>query len=235
MSNNPLASGLNCNLIRFLLIEQYIDSGEGEKIDLIYRKVDFRKIQEYVKGGDFHDQNIKSFRLERLTEYMASKGRKEDVFRIINTQVNRANRIKAYATAPLELMRNKERPTEDFFIYLDSSITEFGRVNDFFFVAEDPRISMILTLALQYVSKISIGQQSGATQALIIGTAYSGEYYEAYSSIPDIALVDRLFYFNIILTTEGLKKSNDKEWDTYFKAFRDYWIWESIQYEFEIL
>ena len=85
-------------------------------------------------------------------------------------------------------------------------------------------------LAKYYVSKISIGQQSGAVQYLILGTTVSGDYYKAYSSIPEIALSDRLFYFNIILSAHGLKKTQDKEWRMYFSSFQKYWRWNVITY-----
>jgi hypothetical protein len=186
-----------------------------------------------------------AYRVERLTEYLAGKGRKDEVFRIIATYSNRTNRIKAYATAPLELIRSTTGPKEDVYVYLDSALTEFERVKDFFFFSEDPRISMVLTssliggkgmneMARQYVSKISIGQQSGATQILVLGTALNGDYYQAYSSIPEIALIDKLFYFNVILTTEGAKKTEDREWKTYFLTFRDYWTWQNIAYDLEL-
>jgi hexokinase len=89
-------------------------------------------------------------------------------------------------------------------------------------------------LARQLVSKISIGQQSGAMQMLILGTAMNGNYYEAYSSIPEIALIDRLFYFNVILASEGLRRTNDSEWSRYFGTFQDFWIWQNSTYDLEI-
>ncbi len=89
----------------------------------------------------------------------------------------------------------------------------------------------MMDLALRYVKAIQIGQQRGVIQNLILGTAIRGDYYQALSFIPQIALVDRVFYFNVILSAEGLRKTTDPEWRTYFEAHQNYWIWEMVGYE----
>lgn len=92
----------------------------------------------------------------------------------------------------------------------------------------------MMNLSHRYVQAIPIGQQNGVIQNLILGTVMRGDYYEAYTSIPEIAFVDRLFYFNDILSEEGMKHAKDNEWRIYFDSFQNYWIWEIILYEPDI-
>jgi hypothetical protein len=212
----------------------------------VYNKLDFETLKDGFRTGSNIFQATFAYKLERLSQYLASKGRRDEAIRVVQQQSNRINRIKSYSTTSLQLLRNKGTgPREDAYLYLDSAITEFNRIEDFFLLSQNPRIALVLTPAMiggadmtdlsrRFVREINLGEQSGVIQNLIMGTAIRGDYYEAYSSIPEIALIDRLFYFNIMLTVEGLRQAVDPEWETYFSAFQDYWIFTAIGYEPEL-
>jgi hypothetical protein len=237
---------VNSNLAHLLLLDFYIDADDEVKVDKVYSALDFDRLKEGFRTGSPIFQQSFSYRLERLSQYFALKGRRDDALKVIQHQNNQINRIKSYSTASLRLLRGgSPGPKGDAFIYLDSALTEYSRIEDFFLLSQDPRIALVLTPAMiggaemsdlsrRLVREINLGQQSGVIQNLIMGTAIRGDYYEAYSSIPEIALIDRMFYFNIMLTVEGLRQATDPEWKTYFSAFQDYWIFFVIGFEPEL-
>ena len=246
LSANPIAATLNSNLTGLLLIDLYMDENQPDKVDELYEKLEFPKLKENFRTGNVQDAEFFSYKMERLAEYFAAQGRKEDAIKIIQHQSNKINILKGYATAPLELFRNKSTShKEDAFVYLDSAMTEFNRIEDFMILSWNPRAAMILTpafvggkdmsdLSLSYVRDIAMGQQNGVIQNLIFGTAIRGDYYGALSAIPELAIVDRLFYFNTILSVEGLEQAKDPEWKKYFRGLQDYWIWERVGYEVDV-
>ena len=142
---------------------------------------------------------------------------------------------------PVEIALGKADHQTDAFIYLDSALTEFDRLDDFLFLGSDPRTALALglsivggadlnALARSYAGQMDIGQQGGAMRALILGTASSGDYYQAYKVIPEIAIIDKLYYYTVILTVEGKNKAQDPEWKIYFDSFWDWYAWENIRY-----
>ena len=247
MNTHPKAKKLNTNLVKLLLIECYINTNQDDKIESLFQKLDFGRLKENFRVGNVLDQDFFSFKLERLAEYFAAQGRREDAIKIIRHQSNNINILKAYATASLQLLRNKSKgQREDAFIYLDSAISEFNRIEDFFILSQNPRAALVLTpaliggkemtdLSLGYVKDIYMGEQIGVIQNLVFGTAIRSDYYGAYSAIPELALVDRLYYFNAILSVEGLKQAKESEWIPFFKNLQDYWIWARVGYEYDVL
>ena len=244
LTNNPNARNVNANLAHLLLMECYIVTDQEDKVVQLYKKLNYDKLKENFRNGPNY-QEVFAYRLERLAEYFAMKGMRDDAIKIIQNQNNKVNIIKAYSTASLQLLRGVSGPKEDAYIYLDSALTGFNRLQDFFILSQNPRIAMVLTpamiggkdmseLSLRLIREINLAEQSGVIQNLIMGTAIRGDYYEAYSAIPEIAFVDRIFYFDIMLTVEGLKRATDPEWKTYFSAYQDWWIFSAVGYEPEV-
>ena len=246
MTKNALASRLNLNRLRLMLMEKYRKQGMEKEWELIYQKLEpGRFAAENLKEGSVREQEMFSYHVGILTGYLATKGRKQEVLQILKCYPKPSNLIKAYAIAPLELVQGSSGPKEDAFEYLDSAMTEVDRLKDFEFIGDDPRIAVVLSLSLaggkdmddlarKFVSKISISQQNGVLQSWIQGTAMSGNYYQAYSSIPEILLSERLHYLNLILSAEAMKKEMNNEWQTFVMAFQKYYTWQFINFEADI-
>lgn len=244
LTYNPNARNVNANMAHLLLIDLYINSDDEDKVLGLYKKLDYERLKENFKNSVNYQKSFAS-RLERLSEYLAMKGRREDAIKVIQNENNKINIIKAYSTASLQLLRGTSGPKEDAYVYLDSALTGFNRMKDFFLFSSNPRVALVLTpamiggkdmseLSLRLVREINLGEQSGVIQNLIMGTAIRGDYYEAYSAIPEIALIDRIFYFDIMLTVEGLKRTTDPEWRTYFSAYQDWNIFTAVGFEEEV-
>jgi hypothetical protein len=244
-THNPLAKDLNGNLERMLLMEEYVRRGQSENVEPLIQKIDIEKIKENLREGDPSDQEIFSYRMHRLIVYFVKNGRREEAIKIIRSHLNNVNIIKGYATAPMDLLNDVNGPKQDAYVYLDSALTAFDRITDFIFLTEDPRISFVMPLsqiggkqmtelALKYVAKMPISQQSGAVENLILGIALRDEFYEAYTAIPEIALVDKLHYFNIILSEEAARKTQDSKWKEYLWNLHQQWKWSDINYEPEV-
>ena len=246
MTDHPRALGLNLNRLRLMLMEQYREQHMEKEMELIYQKLEPARFgPENFKEGSPRELDMFSYRVGQLTEYLAIKGRKNEAFQIMKCYPKPSNLIKAYAIAPLELLVNPLGPKEDAFQYLDSAITEVDRLKDFEFFGDDPRIAVVLSLSLaggkdmddlarKFVSKISLGQQNGVLQAWIMGTAMSGNYYQAFSSIPEILLSERLHYFNLILSAAAMKKENNREWMVHVTAFQKQYMWVNMSFEADL-
>ena len=220
-----------------------IETDDIENLDPLIGKLDLGSFKDSYKEAGLRGEEAFSYYVVRLAEYLASKGRKEEAIQLILTHPNRLNTIRAYSTVSVKLLTSGQPgPREDAFVYLDSALTEYGRIQDFFFLNRSPRIAMVLTpamiggkemidLAQGLVRQITIGEQDGVIQNLILGTAMRGDYYQAYTFIPELTIIDRLTYFNDILSAEGLIRTDDPEWKTYLHAWQTYWILEVILYE----
>jgi len=244
LTYNPSATNVSANLARLLLMEFYMDNDEEEKVVRLYKSLDFVKLKADFRklGNNFHQ--VLSYRLDKLSQYFALKGRKEEAIKVIQNQPIAKNVIKSYSTASLLLLQSPTGPKEDAYVYFDSAITGFKRLKSSIFTNINPRVALILTpamiggkdmeaLSLQFVREIELNQQSEVVQTLVMGTAMRGDYYKAYSSIPELTLVDRIHYYDIILTVDGAKRATDAEWKKYFNNYKDVWIYQLIGYDYE--
>ena len=246
LTMHPRAAGMNLNRLRLMLMEKYHEQGMEEEMEGIYKKLEpGRFVAENLREGSNREQNVFSYHISMLTEYLASKGRKKEVLQIVKCYTRPSNLIRAYATAPLELFVSPTGPKEDSFEYLDSAITEVDRLTDFEFFGSDPRIAVVLSLSLaggkdmddlarKYVSKIPLGGQNGVLQAWIMGTALTGNYYQAYSSIPEILLSERLHYFNHILSSAARKKTSNYEWQVFLTSYQKQYMWTNMAFEADL-
>jgi hypothetical protein len=246
IKNSPADDRLNSNRLRLHIIDHYINEDNLDKVVEHYRQLNLNRIAENFREGRLGNKHSFFYKIYRLAEYFAWKGRREDVIILAQSLTNNANSIRLYSLASLKLLQPQILgDKEDAFVYLDSAISEFDRIQDFLFTASDPRIAMVLTPALiggkdmteiaqGLVQDIRLFNQSGMIQNLILGNALRGDYYTAYSSIPDIALTDRLFFFSHILAIEANSISTDPEWSSYFYAFQNYRIWEVTSVELDI-
>ena len=242
-TNTPAVININANRLRMLLLDELRKSGEVNKTSSIIAKIDFNRFQEDLSNSAFNDQVGVAYMINQLTGLLASRGKMEEALRIISSYPNRNNRIKAYATMPLEISRSQSAYQADAYVYLDSAVTEFERLDDFLFAGSDPRTALTLGLSIMgggelnnlaghYVGQIDIGQQGAAMRTMILGTASGGDYYQAYTVIPEIAIIDKLYYYTVIMTVEGLNRAEDPEWKTYFNSYWEWFAWENIRYEF---
>lgn len=245
LSGSAAASGLNSNLVRLILMDEYYKIGNLEKADALFQKLDFARLHENLQQGNPNDLDVVYYRIMRLAQRMAYEGRRNLALKTILTVPGTSNVIRSYAIVPLELLRKEGGAKMEIFVYLDSTLTELDRLTDFFFFGPDPRFIVILTtgqmggmdminMAKHFAGKLSIGQQSGAIENLVLGIALSGDYFKAYTAIPPIALIDRLTYYNIILSVEGEKKSQDVEWTTYFIRYVDWQVWDFVSFAPEV-
>ena len=185
-----------------------------------------------------------AYRLDKLSQYFALKGRKEEAIKVIQNQANAKNIIKSYSTASLLLLQSPTGPKEHAYVYLDSAITEFKRLKGSIFNFNNPRVALVLTpamiggkdmeaLSLRFIREVELNQQSGVVQHFVMGTALRGDYYKAYSSIPELTLVERIHYYDIILTVDGKKRATDPEWEKYFNNYNDVWTYQLVGYDYE--
>jgi len=247
LNNNPLTKELNTNRLKMVLIDEYIKNDNETSLDKVYQTLQIDRLKEnYTWGSPITRQSI-MFHVYKLIEYFALKGKKDEAIRLIRTLTNRPNFVRFYSLAPIKLIQSENaKYKEDIFVYLDSATTEFDRINDFLFFGLDPRNALVIAptliggkvmndLANRYVQSINLDAKGALMQNWILAAAMNGNYYHAYSLIPDISLVDRLFYFNGILSTEGLRRTQDANWRTYFDRYQNYWLWENTGFEADIL
>jgi hypothetical protein len=247
-SFNPAAARLNNNIVRLLLIDRYIENKQYNSIDKFYKKLQPEKFIENIKENSITQDDYFHL-INRLAGYLAGQGRINDIARIAQEFPNPSNRVKTYAIAARELLAGKYGKKQDAFILLDSAICELNRIKDFEFASEwisgsnDPRKAIVLalswlggqdmyTLARKYVEEISITRQEDVIERWIEGTAGSGQYYLAYTSIPDItSLSERLNYINRILLQESVKRPMADDWRTMLESRFKLYKWEFLNYE----
>ena len=93
-------------------------------------------------SDDTHQSTI-AFRIYRLAEYFALKGRKNEAIRLVQNQSNKVNVIKVYSLVSLKLLKAEQLShKEDAYVYLDSAITEFERIQDFLFILCDSQYTV---------------------------------------------------------------------------------------------
>jgi hypothetical protein len=248
LSVNPSASGLNNNMVRLLLIEYCQQNEQYGRIDELIGKLKPEKISENLKSGWMTKSDI-FYLVNRLAGYLATDGRTDEAIRIAQMLPNRANRVKTYSMAARELQLKKDAHQEQVFILLDSAIGNLNRIRDFEFGTDnifgpnDPRRALVLALswvggeemhniAGNYVKQIPISRQDVVIEQWIEGTAGSGQYYLAYTSIPEITSpVERLKFYNEILMQESAKHPMNKDWRTEIEGRFKLDKWEFLQYE----
>ena len=246
LSDNPQASKLNNNLIRLLLINFYIENEKLDNIEKYYQKLQPEKFKENLKviqgiPNDFY------FLVNRMAGYLATRGRIDEVIRITQSVPGIANHIKTYSLAAKQLMAQKAGHQELAFILLDSALSELNRIKDFEFTAYDPRIALVqalssvggeemYALSRRVVETVSIAKQKQMIEFWIGGTASSGNYFKAYSSIPAMsAPADKINYYTIILWQEAVKHPMDAEWKRSLEKRMENYMWENISiYEVEL-
>jgi hypothetical protein len=248
LSVNPLATKLNNNLVRLLLIDHYIENEQYSSIEAYYNKLEPEKFAENLKEsitiqGDFF------YLINRVAGYMASEGRMDEVNRIVQSFPNRSNRIKVYSIAAREILASRNSQKHTAFILLDSAICELNRLKNFEFESDkifgsnDPRKALVLALswvggqemhrlARQYVEQFSVTHQDEVIEQWTEGAAGSGQYYRAYASIPDVnASITKINYFNRILLQESMNRTMTREWKECLKSKEKVYKWEFLQYE----
>jgi hypothetical protein len=251
LSGNPSAGRLNNNLLRLLLIEYSQENDQHGRIDEFFTKLKPEKFTENLKSGLMTQSDI-YYLINRLAGYLASNGRTDEAIRIALVLPNRANQVKTYSMAARELLLKKDAHQEKAFILLDSAIGDLNRIRDFDFGTDyifgpnDPRRALVLALswvggqemhniAGNYVKQIPISRQDVVIEQWIEGTAGSGQYYLAYTSIPDItSAVERLKYYNEILVQESAKQPMDEDWRTAIEGRLKLDKWEFLQYESDL-
>ncbi len=247
LSVNPEAAKLNNNLVRLLLIDHYIETEQNNLIEEFYRKLEPEKFTENLKE-DPSTRNDYYYLINRLAGFLAGQGKMDEVIRITRVFPNPNNRIKTYSIAARELLAGKEGPKHDAFILLDSATCELNRINNFefpsliFSISDDPRKALILGLsriggkemhdiAGTFVKQISISRQDELIEKWIEGTAGSGQYYLAHTSIPDItSAAERVNYINRILMEEAMRRSPGKDWKSIRDRLKNY-NWNFVKYD----
>ena len=154
--------------------------------------------------------------------------------------------------AARELITDKNSLQENAFILLDSAISELNRIRDFEFGSDrtygsnDPRKAIVLAiswiggqemhnLAGHYVEQISLSRQDDVIERWIECAAGSGQYYLAYTSIPDITSpAERLNYYNRILLQESVRRPMDKDWRDALDSRMKVYKWEFVFYETDL-
>ena len=248
LSSHPLAAKLNNNLVRLLLIDYYVENKQPDRIEEFYKKLEPDRFIENMKEGvltrdDFY------YLINRLAGHLASEGRTDEATRIARVFPNRINRVNTYSMAAYQLLTDKDEKQEQAFILLDSATCEMNRIKDFEFEFSpnegyyDPREALVFALssvggqdmhnlAARYVEQISMASQADVLRQWIEGAAVSGQYYLAYSSIPELtSTAERIYYFNRILMQESLRRPMDKEWRTAIESRIKVYTWEFIGYE----
>ena len=248
LSANTLASGLNSNLVRLLLIDHCIEYKLDSSIEEFYKKLEPEKLTENLKENPMN-QNDYYYLINRLAGFLASKGRNDEVIRLTQVFPNPSNRLKTYSMAARELLAGSGNQKQNAFILLDSAICSLNRIKDFEFISDnifgpnDPRKSLILALswvggqemhnlAGKYVEQISMTRQDDVVERWIEGAAGSGKYYLAWSSIPDITSAsERLNYLNRILLQESVRRPMGKDWKACLESKIKVYKWEFVVYE----
>ncbi len=240
------------NLSHLLLIHHYLQHGEYDKFEPVYQKLDIDKFDTNLIEREYNTQSLGNFinsfsyLINEVTEYLASQGRQTEANRIISEYTSSNNRMKAYANAARGFQKFSSSAPEQIFSYLDSAVTEAERLEDFQFVSTDPRIilaynmssaggKILYDLSQEYVKQLSINSQNDIVQRWIQGIAKSGDYYQAYSSIPEIMILsDRLYLYNMILLQEATARITDPNWKVYLKNKEEGFYLEDFAFEFNI-
>lgn len=245
LTAHPSAKALNNNLVRLLLIADYISNSNYDRIEKIYAKLDIEKFRDNLR---LENAAATNYAIALLTGYLAQAGRRSEVTGIISNYTRRENRVKAYALAAHHIQRNGGANYEDVFLYLDSAISELKRTkqsesdadNTF---SSDPRIMLVLALsteggmemnrlALDYLRQVRIVRQVDLMERWMQGMAASGNYYLAYSSIPDLTILgNRLYMYNLIMIAEIMKRPMTAEWKKYFVRRSINFVWEDYGFE----
>jgi len=243
-----LAAGLNSNLVRLLLIDHCIENEQYSSIEEFYKKLEPERFTENLKE-DPMNQNDYYYLINRLAGFLANQGRIDEVIRITQVLPNPSNRLKTYSMAARELIAGKGDQKQNAFILLDSAICEQNRIKNFDFSSNyifgpnDPRKALILALswvggqemhnlAGKYVEQISMTRQDDVVERWIEGDAGSGNYYLAWSSIPEITSAsERLNYFNRILLEESRRRPKDKDWEACIESKLKVYKWEFLVYD----
>jgi len=162
------------------------------------------------------------------------------------------DRIKTYSLAAKNIMEEEGGQKQIAFILLDSAICEQNRVSDFEFNLDqftgthDPRKALVhalswvggremYDLAGAYVKQISLNKQMDFVELWIAGIAGSGQYYLAWTSIPEFSSnTERVNYFNRILLQEAARRQLDKEWRKSIEGRLKVYKWEVFEYEPDI-
>jgi hypothetical protein len=252
LSSQQKLNGME-NLAHLLLLHHYLQHGQYDKVEPIYQKLNIEKFstnlieREYNTNALGNFINSFSYLINELTEYLASQGRQEEANRIIRQYTSSNNRIKAYANAARGFQKFSSTAPEQMFSYLDSAVTELERLEDFQFISTDPRIilaynmsaaggTILYDLSEQYVKQLSINAQNDIVQRWIQGIARSGNYYQAYNSIPEIVILsDRLYLFNMILLHEAIARTTNPDWKLYLKNKEEGFYLEDFAFEFNLL
>jgi len=248
LSNNPYALDLNNNIVRLLLINYYLDNQQNDQIEHFYRKVQPERFTENLKENIFLQHDF-YYLINRLAGHLAEEGRIDDINLIAKNFHKPVNRVNTYSLAARQLLSGKRGQQENAFILLDSAISEFKRMKGFEVAFNpsigynDPRNAIVLALswvggqemhnlAGKYVDQISMIRRNDVIERWIEGTAGSGHYYLAYSSIPDISPSEaRINYFNRILLQESVNFPMENEWKKAILSRLEVYKWEFISYE----
>ncbi len=150
--------------------------------------------------------------------------------------------MKAYAGSVRGFKRFPTKDRDAANIILDSAVAESRHMN-YQFLSNDPRIMLayglssvggrrFYDLSQAYVKQLSLNEQSSIVLRWIMGIAESGNYWEAYASIPDISiLTNRLSLYNLILLEEANRTVTDPEWKGYLVKRKRSYYQEDFQYE----
>jgi hypothetical protein len=151
--------------------------------------------------------------------------------------------------AAKQLLDGKSAQQHNAFVLLDSAISDLNRIKDNEVTFNpnvgfnDPRKALVLALswiggqemhnlAGKFVEQISMARHDDVIARWIEGTAGTGQYYLAYSSIPDISSsTARINYFNRILLQEAVRRPMVKEWKAAISGRLEVYKWEFFNYE----
>jgi energy-coupling factor transporter ATP-binding protein EcfA2 len=240
------------NLSRLLLIQSYLEQGQYDKFEPLYQKLEIDQFDSNLKEPEYNTQGlqypINSFSnlMNVVVEYLASQGRQAEANRIISEYTSITNRIKAYSDVQRGFQKFPSPAPEVIFSFLDSAVTETKRLADYQFTSSDPRIVMAYAmsatggkklndLSQTYVKQLSLNAQSDIIQRWIQGIAASGDYYQAYTAIPEISiLTDRLYLYSMILVHDAVDRSKDPNWKLFLKKKEEGFYQEDFAYEINI-
>jgi len=240
------------NLSHLLLIHHYLENGQYDLVEPIYQKLDIDKFDTNLKEREYNTQSLQYFvnsfscLINEVCEYLASQGRQAEVNQIISQYRSSNNRLKAYANASRGFQKFPSKSPEGIFSYLDSAVTEAERLKDFQFVSTDPRIILAYGLSAaggkklndlseSYVKQLSLNTQTDIVQRWIQGIATSGDYYQAYSSIPEITILnDRLYLYNMILMQEAINRVSNPNWKIYLQKRSEGFYQEEFGFELDL-
>ncbi|HLX90435.1 MAG TPA: hypothetical protein VKR32_02055, partial [Puia sp.] len=244
VDHHPDGKQFDENLLCAILSERAFERGDSALGLDFYHRIDQANLPQSINKYEYLEKTFLLNVLKQLTGNLATSGKMNEAIRLADIFTDENDKVIAYTHMAKKMYEMDADP--ETFEYLDSAFLFFRKTDysSLHIFSTDSRNNLIMLLseiggeslnnkAREALLDIPESRKFTGILARVIGVAQEGNYYLAYTSIPNSLTESEDLQSRTMILMQACKANEKKKGgDAQWKSMDDFidWIWNYIDY-----